>query len=34
MLIFNKKWWSTGDSNSSPLPCHGSALMLPFKVKL
>ena len=19
-------WWSTGDSNSSPLPCHGSAL--------
>ena len=20
------KWWSTGDSNSSPLPCHGSAL--------
>ena len=21
-----QKWWSTGDSNSSPLPCHGSAL--------
>ncbi len=21
-----EKWWSTGDSNSSPLPCHGSAL--------
>ena len=19
-------WWSIGDSNSSPIPCHGSAL--------
>ena len=21
-----QKWWSVGGSNSSPLPCHGSAL--------